>query len=129
MPKDIPRRGDIFWAKLPLTASQGSEQYGDRPVLVLSIDAINSSLPIAVVVPLSERLHKANNKYRIRIPESEKIQESGTAGCKGESLALTEQIRCISRDRLGDKRLARLTPSAVAAVESGVAYILGIPKP
>jgi mRNA-degrading endonuclease toxin of MazEF toxin-antitoxin module len=105
----------------------GSEQYGKRPVLVISIDNINSSLPICVVVPLSEQLHKANRNHRIRIPESEKIQETGTRGCPGESLALTEQVRCISRERLDPKRVARLKSVAVAAVEAGVKYVLGIP--
>ena len=127
MPQDIPQRGDIFWAHLPLIESEGSEQNKDRPVLVISVNSLNSRLPIVVIVPLSSEIHKIS-QHRIRIPESQKIQEPGTKGCPNVGLALTEQIRCISRNRLGDKRLARITPAAMAAVEAGIAYILEIPN-
>ena len=125
--QDIPERGDIFWADLPSYDSVGSEQHGSRPVLILSVDVINASLPICVIVPLSAQLAKANTSHRIRILESEKIQEPGTQGCRGESLALTEQVRCIARKRLDHKRVARLEPVALASVEAGVKYVLGLP--
>ena len=124
---DTPHRGDIFWADLPDHDSAGSEQKGRRPVVVISVDVVNSTLPICVVVPLTGKLDKPNPLHRIRVHESSKIQESGTGGCKGDSLALTEQIRCISRSRLDAKRVARLTPVAIAAIEAGVKYVLGIP--
>lgn len=124
--QEIPRRGDIFWAALPDSESIGSEQHGGRPVVVVSVDIVNSNLPICVIVPLSNKLDKANREHRIRIVESEKIQEPGTKGCPGESLALTEQIRCISRRRLDPKRVARLKPVSIAAIESGIKYILGL---
>src|SRR2546428_9875031 len=110
MPQDTPQRGDIFWADLSSKESRGSEQHGRRPVVVVSVNSINSSIPISVIVPLSRKLHKANNRHRILVRESEKVQEPGTGGCNEDSLALTEQIRCISRDRLDGTRVARLTP-------------------
>lgn len=125
--KDTPNRGDIFWADLPVLESIGSEQYGKRPVLVLSVNSINSKLPICVVVPLSNQLQKEIRQFRIRIAAGEKVQEPGTKGCPNDSLALTEQVRCISRDRLDPKRVARATPIAVGAVEAGIKYVLGIP--
>jgi len=125
--KDTPRRGDIFWADLPIQDSVGSEQRGPHPVLVLSVNIVNDHLPICVVVPLSSKLHKENRQFRIRITAAEKTQEPGTKGCPNDSLALTEQVRCISRNRLDPKRVARATPIAVGAVESGIKYVLGIP--
>ena len=124
---DIPKRGDIYWANLPVVEGVGSEQYGRRPVLVVSVDIINKALPVCVVVLLSEQLHKENRHHRIKILETQKVQEPGTKGCPGDSLALTEQIRCISRKRLDPKRIATVKPLGVAAVEAGIKFVLGLP--
>lgn len=137
-PRPIPLRGDIWWADFPQYEGKGSEQEGKRPVvilspkpldvLVISVDSINVKLPICTFVPLSAQVHKANRQFRILIPESQKIQELGTKGSQGDSLALTEQTRCISIERLLDqKRVARLKTEALGAVEAGVRFILGIP--
>lgn len=124
----IPQRGDIFWADLPGAESVGSEQRDRRPVLVVSASKLNDALPrICVIVPLTTNLDKANRNFRIRILESAKIPEQGTSGCPGDSVALTEQIRCISRDRLDENRIARAKPVAVAAVEAGIKFVLGLP--
>ncbi len=120
-----PKRGDIFWANIPPTV--GSEQHGRRPVLVVSVNAVNSGLPVVVVVPLTAKIQKANRNFRILIPDSQKIQELGTSGCTGESLALTEQVRVMDKFQLDDRRVARLVPAAIGAVEAGLRYVLGIP--
>lgn len=125
--QDIPERGDIFYADIPEGESVGSEQRGRRPVLVVSVNIINSNLPVCVVIPLSKQLHKKNRQHRILISESEKIQSPNTGGCKGDSLVLTEQIRMISRDRLDPKKIAKLKPMGLGAVEAGMKYILGLP--
>jgi len=122
-----PKRGDIYWASFPRSKSVGSEQWKDRPVLVMSDDFVNQRLPVCMVVPLSEQIQKANRWFRILIPDSEKIQEAGTRGCSGDSLALCEQLRCIDQSRLIGKRLAIAKPTAVAAVETGIKYILRLP--
>jgi mRNA-degrading endonuclease toxin of MazEF toxin-antitoxin module len=96
-------------------------------VLIISVNIVNSTLPICIVVPLTSQLDKPNRVHRIRVLESHKVQELGTNGCPGDSLALTEQVRCISRERLDGKRVARLKSVAIAAVESGIKYVLGIP--
>ena len=119
-----PQRGDIFWAAFPAYQSEGSEQHGRRPVLVVSVDQINRALPICIIVPLSSQAHKQNRQFRILIPENEKIPEPGPNGCPGDSVALTEQIRSVSRDRLDPQRVARVKPAAIAAVEAGIKYVL-----
>lgn len=126
---DTPQNGDIFWADLPSDESVGSEQEGRRPVLVVSTNLVNDALRESgcVVVPLTTKLHKANRHFRIRILEAHKRTEPGTSGSKGDSVALTEQIRFISRDRMDAKRVAAISPVAVAAVEGGIKFVLGIP--
>jgi mRNA-degrading endonuclease toxin of MazEF toxin-antitoxin module len=121
------RRGDIYWVDVSPTV--GSEQSEYRPWVVLSVDAINSHLPIVIAVPLTGRLLKAERcrTFRILIPDAEKVQDpKHNKGCKGDSLALTEQIRVLSIERVPPQRAAYLTPRALASVEAGVAFVLGI---
>jgi mRNA interferase MazF len=49
-------RGDVYLAVLD--PSQGSEQAGTRPVIVVSRDAINKLSPVVVIVPLTSRANK-----------------------------------------------------------------------
>ena len=63
----------------------------------------------------------------VNSPTVEDFRKPGTQGCRGESLALTEQVRCIARKRLDPKRVTRLESVALASVEAGVKYVLGLP--
>jgi mRNA interferase MazF len=47
-----PVRGDVFNARLDPT--EGSEQAGTRPVVVIRRDAINANSPVVVVVPVTD---------------------------------------------------------------------------
>ena len=86
-----PRRGDVFLARLD--PSEGSEQAGTRPVVVLTRDAINSNSPVVVVVPLTDA---ANPK---RMYPSHVWIPKGSAGLRIDSIAKTEQIRAIEVSR------------------------------
>lgn len=138
-PKRItPCRGDIWWVDFPHFESKGSEQEKKRPaivlspkptdVIVVSTDGMNQAIPTCIVVPLSSVVEKQNRHSRILIPETQKVPEPGTKGCSGESLALTEQMRCVSIERFLDtKRVAKLKTEAIAAVEAGIRFVLGMP--
>ena len=95
-------------------------------VLVVSVDNVNRDVPICVIVPLTTSTTKTPRQFRIRIPQAEKIDVTGTSGCPGDSLALTEQVRCISVSRIDKKKgkVATVTPQALAAVEIGLKYVL-----
>ena len=43
------RRGEVYDARLDPT--EGAEQAGSRPVVIVSRDAINASSPVVIVVP------------------------------------------------------------------------------
>lgn len=121
-----PKRGDIFWVDVHTREVRGSEQDKPRPYIIVSIDALNSVLPIVIGVPLSSNIQK-QNAHRILVGPSDIINEPGTRGCQ-PGVALIEQVRVLSTVRLGtDVRLARLTPTAMAKVEAALAYVLGIP--
>jgi hypothetical protein len=82
---------------------------------------------MVVAVPLSMKAHKQNRQFRISIADSEIIREPGnTSLMPAERIALTEQLRALSVDRLEFPRAARLTDTALYAVEAGIAFVLEI---
>ena len=88
--------------RVDLNPTQGSEQAGHRPVLVVSPDEMNASLNTVVVVPLTTRLRRWPT--RVRVDHDSKTGE----------VAL-DQLRAIDKSRLG-RRLGRLGASPRARV-------------
>lgn len=85
------KRGDVFDARLDPT--EGSEQAGVRPVVIISRDAINQYSSV-VVVPLT----KAANVKR-NYPNNVTIA-TGEGGLTFESVLLGGQVRAIAKSRL-----------------------------
>lgn len=83
------RRGDIFFANLDPVI--GSEQGGNRPVLVIQNDVGNLYSTTVVVVPLTSREKK---KLSTHVPIT-------LNGCR--NVVLGEQMRTISKSRLQDR--------------------------
>lgn len=126
-PNPSPQRGDIYWVKVPKKHTVGHEQYKRRPWLIVSNNAI-SQLEMVVGVPLSFKLHKKNRQFRIAIPATQIIHEVGSTNPldPGERIALTEQVRALSTDRLEKPRSGRVTDTALFAVEAGIVFVLDI---
>jgi mRNA interferase MazF len=76
---------------------QGSEQRGERPVLVVSCDAVNHSLPVSTVLPFS------SVKAGTRIYPSEILMPAATTGLRKDSVAMVQQIRTLDHERFGAK--------------------------
>ena len=64
----VPKRGDVYMARL--NPSEGSEQTGERPVIVVSRDAINENSPVVIVVPVTDSKHKKAHLPQPGNPES-----------------------------------------------------------
>lgn len=112
------QRGDVFVANL--NPPQGSEQAGTRPVVIVSRDAINKNSPVVVVVPFTD----AENKTRI-YPSQVPVQ----AGCGGltiDSIAVCEQIRAISKNRL-TTALGKLGRAEIAKIDAALKITLDLP--
>jgi mRNA interferase MazF len=112
-----PVRGDIFSARLDPT--EGSEQAGTRPVIVLSRDSINANSSVVVVVPVTDA---ANVK---RIYPSHAFLTKGSGGLKLDSIAKTEQIRAIQVSRLVSYH-GRLDKDAMARIEEATKITLAL---
>ena len=85
-------RGDVYDARLSPT--EGSEQAGMRPVIIVSRNAINQYSPVIVVVPLTDA---ANLK---RTYPSDVLIRQPEGGLTLDSVALTGQVRAIAKTRL-----------------------------
>jgi mRNA interferase MazF len=114
-----PGRGEIWLADLG--AGRGHEQSGPRPVLVVSDDAFNTGLAgLVMVVPLSSKTAKSKNiPAHIRVDPPE-------GGVKTPSVILCDQLRTISKDRLGKAPWGTVSASTLAEVEKALRVLLGL---
>ena len=83
---------EIYFCNLDPTV--GSEQRGTRPVLVISTDAVNHHLPVSTVLPLS------SVKPSDKIYPTEILLETENTGLPKKSVAMLQQIRTVSHNRL-----------------------------
>jgi mRNA interferase MazF len=107
----------VYLARLDPTAL---EHAGRPPVVVVTRDAINQNSPVLVVVPLTARTNKS------RIYPSHVVVQAGEGGLAVESVALSEQVRAISKPRLM-QYLGRLGPGRLSALNDALKITLDLP--
>ena len=112
------QRGDVFEATL--NPVLGSEQGNVRPVLIVSRDAINKSSPVVIAVPFTG-LENCPRLY-----PSQVVVKAGQGGLSKDSVAMTEQVRAISKRRLG-KFLGRLSRERMAGISAAMMISLDLP--
>src|SRR5260370_41888675 len=114
-----PNRGEIWLADLG--TGRGHEQSGQRPVLVVSDDALNAGLAgLVMTVPLTSKVAKSKNiPAHIRVDPPE-------AGLKTPSAILCDQLRTISKDRLGKTPWGAGSGANPAEGEKGLRVLLGL---
>ena len=83
---------DIYYCSLDPV--QGSEQRGSRPVLVISNNAVNHSIPVSTVIPFSSVKEGAN------IYPTEVFIPKEVSGLPKDSVVMIQQIRTLSHKRL-----------------------------
>jgi mRNA interferase MazF len=102
------KRGDIFDARLSPT--EGSEQAGIRPVIIVSRDAINQYSSVIVVVPLTSAKN-IKQSY-----PSNLLIKAGNGGLTADSVALGGQVRAITKTRLLRQR-GSLSPEVLTQID------------
>ncbi len=111
-------RWTIFIADL--NPVKGSEQRGNRPVLVVSDEVFNQVMPVITVLPMTSL------KEGRRVYPSEALLPKGTAGLSLDSLVLVHQIRTISKSRL-EKPLGTIKETdLIEAVEKALRVYLNL---
>jgi mRNA interferase MazF len=112
-----PRRGELYLVRLDPT--EGSEQAGTRPAVIVSRDAINRYSPVIVICPLTDAA-RVPKLY----PSDVKI-EAPDGGLTNDSVVLTLQVRAIAKARLV-KRLGKLRPDTMHQIEQALKITLNL---
>lgn len=115
-PPDVPRRGEVYFANLDPV--EGSEQGGDRPVVVVSLDSANRGLPVVVVAAITRTIRNRTSVVAPILPPGSPLPD--------ESAVLTFQIRTLDYRRRLRRYVGALTPQQMAAVSRGLAASFGL---
>jgi mRNA interferase MazF len=111
-------RGEIYF--VDLNPAQGREQAGSRPVLVLSVDAINR-LPLVVAVVVGTKGANISRDYPTNVRVS-----TAESGLPMETVFLCFQVRSLDPRRFPKKAAGKLSDEAMRRVEDAVRYSLGL---
>jgi mRNA interferase MazF len=111
------QRGEVYLAELKPV--RGSEQDGCRPVLIVSRDAINRYSSIVIAVPFTDKKNKSKT-YPSHVSFA---RDQG--GLTMDSIALCEQVRAISLDRLV-KKLGQIDRASMANIEAALKISLDL---
>jgi mRNA interferase MazF len=111
-------RGEIYF--VDLNPVKGREQWGKRPVLVLSVNEINR-LPLVVTVIVGTKGENISRDYptNVRISAAE-------SGLPMETVFLCFQIRSLDANRFSDSAAGKLSSSGLVKIENAVRYCLGL---
>ena len=112
------RRGDVYAARLDPT--EGSEQAGIRPVVIVSRNAINAASPVVIVVPCTT-VREGRRTY-----PSQVVLRAPEGGLRVDSLALGEQVRALATSRLGP-RWGALSRGTMRALERALLIAMDLP--
>lgn len=112
------QRGEIYFVNLD--PSQGREQAGKRPVLVISTNEINQ-LPLVVTVVTGTKGTNIPKDYQnnVRVAASE-------SGLSVETVFMCFQIRSLDAKRFPNKPAGQLSDEKMQEVEDAVRYCLGL---
>ncbi|MBC2697548.1 MAG: type II toxin-antitoxin system PemK/MazF family toxin [ANME-2 cluster archaeon] len=111
-------RGEIYFVNL--NPVKGREQAGSRPVLVLSIDAINKQ-PLVVTVVVGTKGENISRDFPINIRVSPE-----DSGLPLETVFLCFQIRSLDPKRFPEKPAGKLSDEKLKRIEMVVRHCLGL---
>lgn len=112
----IVKRGEVYFADLNPVV--GSEQGGQRPVLIVQNDVGNKYSPTVIVAAITAKISKAKLPTHVEVCKDE-------VGLLKDSVILLEQIRTIDKRRLIQK-IGVLTPDLMEKVDRGLMISLGL---
>lgn len=115
MTPTTPSRGEVWLADLDPT--EGREQRGSRPCLIVSADPINESpADLVTIVPFTTTRRGIPSHVPVDPPEG---------GLDRPSVAMCEQVRTISKERL-HRSFDSLRPETMNEVDEVLRFVLDL---
>jgi mRNA interferase MazF len=106
-------RGDIVWADLDPTP--GSEQTGNRPVVILSEDVFNARSGTVIAMAITSQPPRAGFPLTLELTNSKLPKRSWVK---------ISQVRTLAVERIG-KKIGSITPEELDRLLEGLNEILG----
>ncbi|MFD1587301.1 type II toxin-antitoxin system PemK/MazF family toxin [Halorientalis brevis] len=111
------RRGDVVIVELDPT--EGSEQRGTRPCLVVQNDVGNENAPTTIVVPFTTSRGGKLYPFEVRVSADE-------SPLREDSVALCSQIRTISIEHCITDNIGSVPDERLQEVDTALEYSLGL---
>lgn len=89
---------DIYWANLNPT--KGKEQKGERPVVIISGNTMNTNFGVSIICPISSKIKNYAGCVKLEKNKINKLNE--------DSEIITFQIRTIAKERM-IKKIGEIT--------------------
>jgi mRNA interferase MazF len=111
------RRGDIVI--VDLNPTEGSEQRGTRPCLVVQNDVGNENAPTTIVVPFTTSRGEQLYPFEVLVSADE-------CSLREDSVALCSQIRTVSIEHRITDNIGSIPDSRMEEVDDALEYSLGL---
>ena len=111
------RRGDIVI--VDLNPTEGSEQRGTRPCLVVQNDVGNENAPTTIVVPFTTSNGDKLYPFEVLVSADE-------CPLREDSVAICSQIRTISIDQRVTDVIGSIPADRMGKVDTALEYSLGL---
>lgn len=109
------RRGDVFLAKIE--KGVGSEQHGNRPVVVIQNNIGNIHSPTTIVAMIT-------SKPKNRLPTHVSLN-GNSIGLTNESIVILEQIQTLDKTRF-IKQIGHLDDTTMKKIDQAAAHSIGL---
>lgn len=106
-------RGDIVWADLDPT--RGSEQAGNRPIVILSEDVFNARSGTVIAMAITSQPPRAGFPLTLELTNTK---------LPNRSRVKISQVRTLAVERIG-KKIGSVTPEELDRLLEGLNEILG----
>ena len=106
------QRGEIYY--IDLSPTQGSEQGGLRPCVIVQNNRGNEHAPTTIVVPLTTQTKR-------KLPIHATVREGTKL-----SLALCEQIRTVDKERISGRPIGKCSPHTMEQIDLALKISLGL---
>jgi len=111
------RRGDVVVVELDPT--QGSEQRGTRPCLVVQNDVGNENAPTTIVAPFTTSFGEQLYPFEVLV-------ESSESPLREDSVVVCSQLRTISVEHRVRENLGSVPEPRLDDVDTALEYSLGL---